>query len=100
MAYPRTATPPSRRAATRCAPASPAGRRACPERSRRINGRNALTWEQKFALDVWHVDHLSFWLDLRTILLTILKVLARQGSNSRYGVRSSDFSRCLRNRSD
>lgn len=44
-----------------------------------IKGRNALTWEQKFALDVWYVDHLSLWLDLKIILLTILKILKREG---------------------
>jgi len=44
-----------------------------------VNGRNALTWEQKFALDVWYVDHLSLWLDLKIILLTIWKVLRREG---------------------
>lgn len=44
-----------------------------------VNGRNALSWEEKFALDVWYVDHLSFWLDLKIILLTIWKVLRREG---------------------
>lgn len=46
-----------------------------------INGRNALTWEQKFALDIWYVDHLSLWLDLKIILLTFLKILKREGIN-------------------
>lgn len=44
-----------------------------------VNGRNALTWEEKFALDVWYVDHWSFWLDLRIILITIGKMLKREG---------------------
>ena len=44
-----------------------------------VNGRNALTWEQKFALDVWYVDHQSMWLDLRIILLTAWKMLKREG---------------------
>ena len=44
-----------------------------------VNGRNALTWEQKFALDVWYVDHLSLWLDLRIIALTLWKILTREG---------------------
>jgi sugar transferase EpsL len=44
-----------------------------------INGRNALSWEEKFRLDVWYVDHQSFWLDLRILLLTILKVIRREG---------------------
>lgn len=43
-----------------------------------INGRNAISWDQKFALDVWYVDHQSFWLDLKIILLTIRKVLKRE----------------------
>lgn len=44
-----------------------------------VNGRNALTWEEKFKLDVWYVDHRSFWLDLRIILLTVWKVLRQEG---------------------
>ncbi len=44
-----------------------------------VNGRNALTWEQKFGLDVWYVDHLSPWIDLKTIALTILKAIKREG---------------------
>ncbi len=46
-----------------------------------VNGRNALSWEEKFALDVWYVDHLSLRLDLTIIFLTILKVLRREGIN-------------------
>jgi lipopolysaccharide/colanic/teichoic acid biosynthesis glycosyltransferase len=46
-----------------------------------INGRNALTWEDKFRLDVWYVDHWSFWLDVRIFLLTIWKVVTREGIN-------------------
>lgn len=44
-----------------------------------INGRNALSWEEKFKLDVWYVDHRSFWLDLKILFLTIKKVLLRDG---------------------
>lgn len=40
-----------------------------------INGRNAITWEQKFALDLWYVDHWSFWLDLKIIFMTVGVVL-------------------------
>lgn len=46
-----------------------------------INGRNALTWEQKFALDIWYVDHQSFWLDLKILLLTVVKMVRREGIN-------------------
>lgn len=44
-----------------------------------INGRNAITWEQKFALDVWYVDNRSFWLDLKILFLTVRKVFVREG---------------------
>jgi len=44
-----------------------------------VNGRNAITWEDKFKLDVWYVDHQSFWLDLKIIALTIWKILKREG---------------------
>ena len=44
-----------------------------------INGRNALSWEEKFKLDVWYVDNQSLWLDLKIIFLTIKKVLIRDG---------------------
>lgn len=44
-----------------------------------INGRNALSWERKFQLDVWYVDHQSFWLDLRIVVITVWKVLRREG---------------------
>jgi sugar transferase EpsL len=44
-----------------------------------INGRNAITWEDKFRLDVWYVDHWSFWLDMRILLLTLWKVVHREG---------------------
>ncbi|MDI7277431.1 MAG: sugar transferase [Anaerolineae bacterium] len=44
-----------------------------------VNGRNALTWEDKFALDLWYVDHQSLWLDLKILALTVWKVLRREG---------------------
>lgn len=62
-----------------------------PEQSRRhevrpgitgwaqVNGRNALSWEDKFAFDVWYVDHHSLWLDVKILWLTVRKVLAREG---------------------
>ncbi|WP_341885267.1 sugar transferase [Synechococcus sp. UW140] len=43
-----------------------------------INGRNAISWKEKFRLDVWYVDHQSFWLDLFIFLLTIWKVIRRE----------------------
>lgn len=47
-----------------------------------INGRNAISWEQKFKLDVWYVDNLSFLLDLKIIFLTIKKVIVKEGISS------------------
>jgi sugar transferase EpsL len=44
-----------------------------------VNGRNALDWEEKFRLDVWYVDNLSFGLDLKILLLTLWKVIKREG---------------------
>jgi sugar transferase EpsL len=44
-----------------------------------VNGRNALTWEEKFRLDVWYVDNRSFWLDLKILWMTLVAVLARKG---------------------
>ena len=44
-----------------------------------VNGRNALTWEQKFAYDVWYVDHLTLGLDLKVLWLTVWQVVARRG---------------------
>lgn len=44
-----------------------------------VNGRNALDWPQRLALDVWYVDHLSFALDLRIIFITMVKILRREG---------------------
>jgi lipopolysaccharide/colanic/teichoic acid biosynthesis glycosyltransferase len=47
-----------------------------------VNGRNAITWEEKFALDVWYVDNRSFWLDLKILAMTAWKVLKREGINA------------------
>jgi sugar transferase EpsL len=44
-----------------------------------VNGRNALTWQDKFSLDIWYVDHWSLALDLRILMMTIWKTLAREG---------------------
>lgn len=46
-----------------------------------INGRNILSWEDKFRYDVWYVDHWSLWLDFKILLITIWKVLRREGIN-------------------
>ena len=44
-----------------------------------VNGRNALSWDEKFALDVWYVEHQSLWLDIKILFLTVRKVLVRDG---------------------
>lgn len=47
-----------------------------------INGRNAISWEEKFKLDVWYVDHQNFWLDLKILWKTFYKVLKSEGINT------------------
>jgi len=44
-----------------------------------VKGRNSLSWPDKFALDLWYVDHRSFWMDLRILVLTVVKVFSREG---------------------
>jgi lipopolysaccharide/colanic/teichoic acid biosynthesis glycosyltransferase len=67
--------------------------RYTPEQSRRhdvlpgitgwaqVNGRNTLTWEDKFSYDVWYVDHWSLWLDIKILAMTFWKVIKREGIN-------------------
>jgi sugar transferase EpsL len=56
-----------------------------------VNGRNAISWEEKFALDVWYVDHRSFWLDLKIIFMSIWKVLKREGINQSEQITMKEF---------
>ena len=56
-----------------------------------VNGRNALSWEQKFALDVWYVDHLSLSLDLKIIAMTIGKIVKREGIHQPGEATASEF---------
>ena len=56
-----------------------------------INGRNAISWEEKFQLDVWYVDHQSLKLDLKILLLTIKKVFIKEGVSSSGEVTTSKF---------
>jgi sugar transferase EpsL len=44
-----------------------------------VNGRNALSWEEKFELDVWYVDHVSLWLDLKILAMTVWQVVTGRG---------------------
>lgn len=55
-----------------------------------VNGRNVLSWEEKFRLDVWYVDHQSFWLDIKILFLTVKKVLSRDGI-SKDGHATTDY---------
>lgn len=56
-----------------------------------VNGRNAISWAKKFELDTWYVDHCSFGLDLKIIILTIKKVLKREGISSDNSVTMENF---------
>lgn len=77
--------------------------RYTPEQSRRhevkpgltgwaqVNGRNAITWEDKFKLDVWYVDNWSLFLDLRIIAMTVVKVLKREGISQKGEATMAEF---------
>ena len=56
-----------------------------------VNGRNAITWEEKFALDVWYVDNWSIWLDMKILFLTVWKVLRREGIDHSGGMTMPEF---------
>ena len=56
-----------------------------------VNGRNSLTWEEKFALDVWYVDHRSFWLDMKIVVMTFFRVFARSGINATNAATMEEF---------
>jgi len=56
-----------------------------------INGRNAISWEEKFKLDVWYVENQSLWLDIKILFLTSVKVFAREGINSETSVTMEQF---------
>ena len=56
-----------------------------------INGRNSITWSEKFKLDVWYVDNWSFWLDIKIFFLTFWKVLKREGINQSESVTMEYF---------
>jgi sugar transferase EpsL len=56
-----------------------------------VNGRNEISWERKFELDVWYVDHVSFLLDLKIVWLTLLKLITRQGISAEGHATAPDF---------
>jgi len=56
-----------------------------------INGRNAISWDQKFALDVWYIDNSSFWLDLKIVVKTFFVVINRRNINSNTAATMDEF---------
>ena len=53
-----------------------------------VNGRNNITWTEKFKLDVWYVDHLTLWLDIKILFMTVKNVLV--GKDTQYGGTSAN----------
>lgn len=56
-----------------------------------VNGRNAITWEEKFELDVWYVDHQSMWLDIKILWLTVIRVISRNGITAQGSATMPEF---------
>jgi sugar transferase EpsL len=56
-----------------------------------VNGRNVISWEEKFALDVWYVDNRSLWLDFKILLMTVVKVLRREGISQEGQATAEEF---------
>ena len=56
-----------------------------------VNGRNSIDWDTKFKLDVWYVDNVSFWLDIKILWLTFLKVIKREGINAGENITMKPF---------
>ena len=56
-----------------------------------INGRNTISWEERFEYDVWYVEHCSFWLDMKILWMTLLMVIKRSGVSSRASVTMEKF---------
>ena len=61
-----------------------------------VNGRNAISWEDKFILDVWYVDNWSLWLDVKIIFMTILKILRREDINQPGQATAEEFKGMIR----
>jgi lipopolysaccharide/colanic/teichoic acid biosynthesis glycosyltransferase len=56
-----------------------------------VNGRNALSWQDKFRLDVWYVDHWNFWVDIRILWMSVWKVLRREGISQEGHATAEEF---------
>ncbi len=65
-----------------------------------VNGRNTISWEDKFKLDVWYVDNLSFWLDIKILFLTMKKVFMRDGISAEGQATMMKFTGNNHNRSE
>ena len=61
-----------------------------------VNGRNAITWQQKFEYDVWYVDNQSFKLDLKILAMTIWKIIKREGINQQGHATAEEFNPQIR----
>ncbi len=62
-----------------------------------VNGRNAISWDEKFKLDVWYVENQSMWLDIKILLLTVVRILRRDGVNSSETETMPKFTGTLKN---
>ncbi|MEM1502844.1 sugar transferase [Domibacillus sp. 8LH] len=83
-----------------------------PEQSRRhevrpgitgwaqVNGRNAISWEEKFRLDVWYVENRSFWLDLKILMMTVMKVFKSEGVSQQGHVTMTKFTGAKKDKFD
>jgi len=56
-----------------------------------INGRNSITWEEKFELDLWYIDRWSLWLDLKILFLTVFKIVSKEGVDEDKNTTSTEF---------
>ena len=56
-----------------------------------INGRNSISWEEKFQLDLWYIDHWSLWLDLKILIQTVIKVVFKEGIDEDQNTTSTEF---------
>ena len=56
-----------------------------------VNGRNAISWEDKFKLDVWYVDNWSIWLDVKIVAMTVVKVVRREGISAKGEATMEEF---------
>lgn len=56
-----------------------------------INGRNSISWEEKFELDLWYIDRWSLWLDLKILVLTVVKIVSKEGVDEDQNTTSTEF---------